>query len=186
MKTLYLTSAMALALVLSVDTSTSWSQDCGCAAAADCGCATGCDSGCDAGGCDACGAGKVCRLVCKEVEVKTTCYGAKCKDICVPKCGSKCVNVDCIKCGVCSCDGSTTAGLCKVKYPTGKPGCAKVKTVKQLVKFETTKKVNNWTWEMVDGCGCDGSGNGCGACDRCGAGDGCGCAAAAASCDDKS
>ncbi|MDH3718935.1 MAG: hypothetical protein OES79_12520 [Planctomycetota bacterium] len=173
MKTFYLTSAIALALLLGVSTSNSWAQDCGCAAAAACGCADGaCDGGC--GACGGCGAGKVCRLVCEEVEVKATCYGVKHKDICVPGCGSKCTNVDCVKCGECSCD--TTAGLCKIKYPTGKPGCAKQKAVKELVKYETKKKVKVWKWEIVDGCGCDG------ACDGCGAGDGCDCATAGDAC----
>ncbi|NIL96325.1 MAG: hypothetical protein GTO53_03050 [Planctomycetales bacterium] len=150
MKTFSLTLAMALALLLGLSASKGWTQNCGGAAAADCGSARG---GCDDGGCcDGCGRGKVCRLVCKEVEVTAVCYGTRCQKICVPGCGSKCVNADCVKCGTCSCD--TTAGLCKIKYPTGKPGCARQKTVKRLVKYETKKKVKVWSWEIVDGCGC--------------------------------
>ena len=153
MKTLSLTLAIGLAVLLGVSTSTSWAADCGCAAAADCGCAQGADCGCAQGGCDGCGRGKVCRLVCEEVEVTAECYGTRCADICVPSCGSKCTKTECVKCGTCSCD--TTAGRTQVTYPVGKPGCAKVKTVKHLVKYQTTKKVKVWKWHIVDGCGCD-------------------------------
>ncbi len=158
-------------------------------------CATGCDTGCDVGcdvncgaaaGCDAapgcgcaaepgcgcaavggCGGGKVCKLVKTEIEVEATCYGVKCKDICLPGCGSNCVNVECVNCdgkGCDSCCGCDSGAVCKVRYPTGKPGsCARVKNVKELVKFKTRKIICGYKWVVVDGgCGCDaGSGVSC-------------------------
>ena len=100
----------------------------------------------------------VCRLVKKEKKVTVVCYGTKCKDICLPSCGSKCLNVDGVKAGKCSGVCCNKGGVCKVKYATGEPGCAKLKTVKKLVKYEVTKTVPSWSWEIVKadaGCGCE-------------------------------
>jgi hypothetical protein len=59
---------------------------------------------------------KVCRLVCDTKKVTETHYDVKCEDICIhgrsQKCGCECI-----------------------------PTCKKVKTVKKLMKIETTKEV---------------------------------------------
>ena len=165
MRALRNVSFLTLALLVTAGLATSRAQDCGCAVA---GCAAG---ACEAGGCGT-GCGKVCRLVKKEKEIVTVCYGSKTKDICVPGCGSQCTNTDCVKCGKCSCDRSS--GDCKLVYPTGKPGCAVLKTVNKLVKYETKKKVSVWQWEIVDADPCGGC------CDAAAAACGNGCAAAAA------
>lgn len=180
MKTAY-AILIALALPLAA-ASTSWAQcDTGCDAACGCDNGCGCDPGCNQGCC------KVCKLVKVEKEFTTECYGVKCKDICLPKCGSGCYKIDCLCCGGngCCCDGCTQRGLCKIKYPVGCPGkCAKVKTVKQLVKYERTKKICTYEWRVVcagpcdPGCGCDAD-PGCG----CDAGNGCDAGCDANGCD---
>ena len=149
-----------------------------CSNACDTGCNTRCNTGCNTGydvaadgcdaapayGCDAGGKGgccKVCRLVRVEVEVEATCYGVKCKEICVPGCGGKCVKTECVRCGGAGCDCCESEPCCTVRFPTGKPGCcAQVKTIKYPVKYKTTKKVCGYKWEVVDA--------GCGGCDACG------------------
>jgi hypothetical protein len=96
-----------------------------------------------------------------EYEVEAICYGVRSKDICVPGCGSKCTKTEHVQCGGTGCDCGGSGASCKFRYPTGKPGCcAKTKTVKQLVKYRTTKKVCGFRWEIVDA--------GCGGCDACG------------------
>lgn len=59
---------------------------------------------------------KVCRLVCDTRKVTETHYGVKCEDICLPGTSHKC-----------GCEWI--------------PSCGKVKTVKKLTKYETTKEV---------------------------------------------
>lgn len=142
MKTLkFLLMVAALALVAGGATlapSVAWAGDCGCEA-----------------DCAPC---KVCKLVRYEKEVIVTCYGCKYKDICLPGCGSGCTKTECVKAGECNC--CDEGGVCKVKYASGKPcSCAKMRTVKELVKYEVTKIVPAYKWVVVDaapcGCGCD-------------------------------
>ncbi len=145
--------------------------DTGCDVGCNVGCDTGCDVGCDAApgcgcaaGCEAPGKGgccKVCKLVKVVVEAETTCYGVKCKDVCVPGCGSKCTHTEGVQCGGAGCDCCESGACCTVRFPTGKPGCsACVKTIKYLVKYKTTKQVCGYKWIVVDA--------GCGGCDACG------------------
>jgi hypothetical protein len=171
MNTIY-TLMIALALPLAAAT-TSWAGDYGCGAEANCGCAV--DSGCCSNGCccdNGCcnGCCKVCKLVRVVREVKATGYGVKYTDIAIPGCGSACYNVDCLCCGGKGCNECcSSGGCCKIRYPAGQPGCcARVKTVKQLVKYERTKKICTYEWRVCDA-GCCGCNSGCDA--------GCGCAA---------
>jgi hypothetical protein len=143
-------------------------------------CDKGCDTGCgaDAAGGSACGPCKVCKLVKVEKVVKTVCYGVKCKDICVPGCGSGCTKVKCACCGdkPGCCDDCSARGNCKVCVATGKPGCcATKKTVKQLVKYERSVTICSYEWQVVDAGeepGCGAEDNGCDAgCDSGNGGD---------------
>ena len=194
MKTLGISMVIALGLLVATNLTPAFGQGCGSAAAGGCGAADGgCGAavaGCGAeanggGGCD-----KVCKLVKSEREITAIAYGSRCKDICVTSCGSKCTETECVKAGECSCDGCEVGGVATIRYSTGEPGCANVKSVKQLVKYEVRKTVPVWTWEIVDaepaaaGCGCEAAGGaaGCGcatASSACGAAAGCGCASVA-------
>jgi hypothetical protein len=167
MKTLY---AVLIALVLPLSAAdTSWAGGCDCGAEAACGCEATASCGCDNGSNGCCGPCKVCKLVRVERIIKTTSYGVKCKDICIPGCGSGCTKVKCVKCGdagCCDCCNSNACG--KVCVATGKPGCcARSKTVKQLVKYEKAVKVCAYEWVVVDA-GSGGCDAGCGAAVSCG------------------
>jgi len=96
---------------------------------------------------------KTCRLVCTEKTVTVTVYGCKCEDICVPGCGSDCTHSECVEAGNCSCRERPGAGV--LTYSTGKPGCARQRSVSKLVKYEVTKKVPAYEWVVEDaGCEC--------------------------------
>jgi hypothetical protein len=124
------------------------------------GCASdGCRSAEVCSHCGCAAARKVCRLIKIEKEITVTCYGVKCEEICVPSPGSDCISAECVVCGD---DSSCRCGekaICKARYATGKPGCAKPKCVKQLVKYELTKKVPAYEWEVV--CLCSACSTGC-------------------------
>ncbi|MCE9547141.1 MAG: hypothetical protein K8T25_16835 [Planctomycetia bacterium] len=101
--------------------------------------------------CCECGC-KVCKLVKTEKKVTVTCYGAKCKDICIPGKGCKGELVtECVDCGKDTC--TNEPGRARITYSTDEPACGKVRTVKELVKYEVTKKVPSFKWEVVNaGC----------------------------------
>lgn len=99
-----------------------------------------------------CCRGKVWKLVKKEKTVTVTCYGCKCKEIRLP--GQSCEGeliTEKVVCGADSC--SVSPGIAKVTYSTDVPGGGRTRTVKQLVKYEVTKKVPSYVWELVDACG---------------------------------
>jgi hypothetical protein len=107
-------------------------------------------------GCDDCG--MVCKLVETKREIVVTCYGCECAEICVPgkseKCDTYCETAcaDGCKAG-CGCDHQP---LCRIRWTDWVPGCAKVKHIKKLTKYEVTKEVCGYKWEVVHGCECNG------------------------------
>lgn len=174
MKALRLALAFAL---LGMIAPASIAGECGVSAVApSCGSAAadGCCDPCGNGGC--CGVQKVCRLVKTTDLITVVCWGCKTKEICIPCRSTKgCTHEESVKTGACSCDGCDKGGNCCVRWTDWCPGGAKQKCVKQLVKYEVTKEVCSWKWEVVEVCG-NGCGNGC--CGNgCGAGCGNGCGA---------
>lgn len=142
---------IAATLAVAIGVSPAWAGG-GCGEAGCCD--PGCDGGCSGHRCCACGAAcaePVCCLVKTEKEVVVECYGVKCKDICVPCCGSGCGCTECVTCGQGGCN--SLCGVAKAFYGTGKPGCAKPKSVKVLVKYEMTKKVPAYKQEVKYFCG---------------------------------
>jgi len=114
-----------------------------------------------AGDCGCCNCGnhhgvrKVCRLVCDTKEISTYCYGCKCEDICLPgKSCRGCLHSDCV-CGEdCPEDCCDHRPLCHLEWFDWKPSCAKVRTVKKLVKYELTREIPSWKWVVEEVC-CD-------------------------------
>ncbi|PQO25539.1 hypothetical protein C5Y96_24705 [Blastopirellula marina] len=89
--------------------------------------------------------GKTCSPEVKEIEVAHNCYADKCKDVCIPA----------------------------VRFPwedcCSPLRCGKVRSVKQLTKWEYKCPDCEVKWNVINN-GCCGNGNGC-----CGNGNGCGC-----------
>lgn len=79
---------------------------------------TGSEACCQHCGCN-CNVRKVCKLVCENKKVTDHHYDVKCEDICLPGKSHKC-----------GCDWI--------------PSCGRVKTVKKLVKIETSKMVPSY------------------------------------------
>jgi hypothetical protein len=114
------------------------------------------DTGCNAtrsGCCAHCGRAanccKVCRLVCKEKELKVNCWASECKPFCVPCPSCKgCKNVECVDCSRdCNCS------VKKFVWFDWCPGDARVRTKKVLLKKEVKKKVPSYEWVIEDLCG---------------------------------
>jgi len=110
--------------------------------------AEGCCAHC---GCDhACQ--KVCRLVCEEKKITTTCWGCKEEDFCIPgpsKPGCKHCDMVCEECD--------PKGPCvepkKLVWREWIPGsCAKVYTKKKLMKRTVTTTVPSYKWVVEDLC----------------------------------
>jgi hypothetical protein len=98
--------------------------------------------------------GKVCKLVCETTTLVSTCYGAECKQICVPGPSQQ----GCKHCAACC--GSCEPGLaCPPKclfcwYDWCPCRCAQPRSVKKLTKYEAEKEICWYHWEVVDACGC--------------------------------
>jgi hypothetical protein len=117
------------------------------AALADHGCCAhcGCSATCQ----------KVCRLVCDEKKVETTCWGCKIEDFCVPGPSKP----ECRHCKeVCeSCDTSgkevgVRALPKNLVWTEWIPGCARLYTKKKLMKKTVTTKVPSYKWVVEDLC----------------------------------
>lgn len=117
--------------------------------------------------CRSAACGKVCKVVETTREITVTCYGCECDEVAIPGRAEKCrTHGDCDEtcdccagtCGCtqpceCKCDHEP---LCKVRWTEWIPGCATAKSRKTLVKYELTKEVPSYKWEVVSGCECDG------------------------------
>lgn len=98
------------------------------------------------GGCNGCC--QVCRLVCKEKELKVTCWASECKPFCVPcpSCqGGK--NAECVDCA-----HGGNGGSKKLVWWDWCPGDAKVHSKKVLLKKEVKKKVPSYEWVIENLC----------------------------------
>jgi hypothetical protein len=98
-----------------------------------------------------CCACKVCKLVCEQKKLTVTCYGCKCKDICIPGRSED----GCKHCATCSGAAQAKCGECPPKcefcwrdwFPCS---CAEARTVHVLTKYQAEKKVPWYHWEVVD------------------------------------
>lgn len=102
-----------------------------------------------------CGVRKVCRLVCSTEEISTYCYGCKCEDICLPgKSCRGCLHSECV-CGEdCPENCCEHRPSCHLEWFDWRPSCAKVRTVKKLVKYKLTREIPSWKWVVEEVC-CD-------------------------------
>ena len=106
---------------------------------AHCGCLQGCQ--------------KVCRLVCEQKKITTTCWGSKCEDFCIPgpsKSGCKhCETV----CEECSDPKSPCVQPKRLIWTEWIPSSsAKVYTKKKLMKRTVTTTVPSYKWVVEDLC----------------------------------
>lgn len=104
---------------------------------AHCGCTDGCQ--------------KVCRLVCENKKITTTCWGCQSEDFCVP--GPSQANGR--YCDVVCNDNDTKAPCVQPKrfaWTEWIPGDAKVYTKKKLMKRTITKTVPSYKWVVEDLC----------------------------------
>ena len=116
--------------------------------------------------------GKVCKLVCDTTTLTSTCYGAKCDQLCIPSPSHPGCKHCAACCGTCE-PGLVCLPKCLFCWRDWCPtGCGKPISVKKLVKYEAERKICSYHWEVVDACGC-----GCGCGDACAPGGepGCGC-----------
>jgi|SRR4051794_33120349 hypothetical protein len=98
-----------------------------------------------------CCACKVCKLVCEQKKLTVTCYGCKCKDICIPGRSQD----GCKHCATCSGASAAKCGECPPKcefcWRDWCPcGCAEPRTIHLLTKYQAEKKVPWYHWEVVD------------------------------------
>lgn len=113
---------------------------------------------------DGCGVRKVCRLVPDKKKITKTCYGCQCEDICLPgrscrgclNCEEVCEDGNCCR-PSCGCqdgcdDCKDHKPLCCLQWFDWTPSCAKVRTVKKLVKYTATKEVCSWKWKVEKVC----------------------------------
>ena len=115
----------------------------------------GCDQCCEQEcGCE-CGTecGKICKLVCTTRTIKAIAYAFECDSVCIPGPSEKgCRHCDTVTDGKecdCECGQSPMAIF---RWTDWNPGCAEVRDRKKLVKYEATKEVCSFKWEVVDGC----------------------------------
>ena len=96
---------------------------------------------------------KVCRLVCEEKRITTTCWGTKCEDFCAP--GPSCPDHEHCE-TVCGNNGDPQAPCSEPKtlrWTHWTPGdCGTVYTKKKLMKRTITKKVPSYKWVVEDLC----------------------------------
>jgi hypothetical protein len=100
----------------------------------------------------ACCGCKVCKLVCEQKKLTVTCYGCKCKDICIPGRSQD----GCKHCATCSGGSAAKCGECPPKcefcWRDWCPcGCAEPRTIHVLTKYQAEKKIAWYHWEVVDG-----------------------------------
>ena len=101
--------------------------------------------------CDGCQ--KVCRLVCEDKKITTTCWGTKCEDFCAP--GPSCPDHEHCEM-VCGNSGDPKAPCSQPKpfrWIHWTPGdCGTVYTKKKLMKKTVTKTVPSFKWVVEDLC----------------------------------
>ena len=96
---------------------------------------------------------KVCRLVCEEKKITTTCWGYKTEDFCAP--GPSCPDHDHCE-TVCGSNGDAKSPCSQPKqfwWTHWHPGdCGTVYTKKKLMKKTVTKMVPSFKWVVEDLC----------------------------------
>ncbi|HEX4413392.1 MAG TPA: hypothetical protein VH107_07160 [Lacipirellulaceae bacterium] len=105
--------------------------------------------------------GKVCKLVCEPKKLASVGYGSECKQICIPgRSEPGCEHCTCCcgerKCDPCACC-QPAAPLFKFCWRDWCPCCCgQPRSVKVLTKYQLTRKVRWYHWEVVDAncCGC--------------------------------
>lgn len=104
---------------------------------ARCGCSEGCQ--------------KICRLVCENKKVTTTCWGCQSEDFCIP-CPSEPNGQHCEL----VCDETDPKAPCakpkKFVWTEWMPSSAKVHTKKKLMKRTVTKSIPSYKWVTEDLC----------------------------------
>jgi hypothetical protein len=104
--------------------------------------------------------GKVCKLVCEPKKLVSIGYGNECKTICVPppSCPG-CEHCACCcgehKCEPCTCCESAAPKFQFCWRDWFTCGCATPRTVKVLTKYQLTKKICWYHWEVVNASCCD-------------------------------
>jgi hypothetical protein len=112
--------------------------------------------------------GKVCKLVCENTTLTVICYGAECKQICVPGPSQPGCKHCAACCGECE-PGVACPPKCEFCWRDWcSCGCAQPRSVKMLTKYEAQKEICWYHWEVVDGCNCGCGGNGRGPSCGCG------------------
>lgn len=96
---------------------------------------------------------KICRLVCENKKITTTCWGCATEDFCLP--GPSTPN--CRNCEMVCGDNSDPKVPCaqpkKLVWTDWTPGnCGKVYTKKKLMKRTVTKSVPSFKWVVEDLC----------------------------------
>jgi hypothetical protein len=105
------------------------------------------------GGYDRCH--KVCRLVCEEKKVEIVCWGCKCEDFCLPKCGERgCKHCETV-CEDCETQ-ATKNGICSAPHRfvwfDWRPGGASMHTKTKLMKKVIVRKVPTYKYVVEDLC----------------------------------
>ena len=163
MKTIWMSLAVLAMLTSAASAGDGCASEPSCAAA----CGNGCGDPCGNCGNNCCH--KVCKLVCETKKVKLYVYGCKCEDICLPKCSDYCCEhctCECLqvphKPDACGNDCCCHSPLLVFRWKDWQPecGCADIRCVHKLTKYEVVKEIPWYHWEVV--CCCDGCGNGCG------------------------
>jgi hypothetical protein len=98
---------------------------------------------------------KVCRLVCTEKKVEIVCWGCKCEDFCLPKCGERgCKNCEMV-CEDCETKAAKN-GICSAPHPfvwfDWCPGGATMHTKTKLMKKVIVRKVPTYMYVVEDLC----------------------------------
>ncbi len=96
---------------------------------------------------------KVCRLVCEDKKITTTCWGFKSEDFCVPGPSQRgCTHCETV-CDECPGPKGPCVQPQKLVWTEWMPGSsAKVYTKKKLMKRTVTKTVPSYRWVVEDVC----------------------------------